>query len=272
MSEQRALDDEELTIPAGYVSNLFDLAGRVAVVTGASSGLGRAIAIGYAQAGVTVILADVNDAGNAETATIIAEQGGTARTHHLDVTAKAEVDALAARVVADHGRVDILVNSAGSAFRAAAEEFPEDRFDFILDLNLKGTYLCCQAFGRVMLEQGKGSIINLASIGSFIAYPWASAYLASKGGVLGVTRALALEWRDRGVRVNGIGPTLMDSPLTRNAAQRTSITADFIKARMLRPRLGLPRELIGAAIFLASDAAELVTGHTIMCDDGYLVA
>ena len=123
-----------------------------------------------------------------------------------------------------------------------------------------------------MLAQGKGSIINLASIGSFVAYPWASAYLASKGGVLGITRALALEWRDRGVRVNGIGPTLMDSPLTRQAAQRTSLTADFIKARMLRPRLGLPRELIGAAIFLASDASELVTGHTIMCDDGYLTA
>ena len=100
-----------------------------------------------------------------------------------------------------------------------------------------------------MLAQGKGSIINLASIGSFIAYPWASAYLASKGGVLGITRGLALEWRDRGVRVNGIGPTLMDSPLTKAAAATTSITADLIKARMLRPRLGLPRELIGAAIF-----------------------
>lgn len=272
MTEQRALDDDELTIPAGYVANLFDLAGRVAVVTGSGSGLGRAIAIGYAQAGVTLVLADVNDSGAAETATIIAKQGGIARAHRLDVTSKAEVEALAERVVAEHGRVDILVNSAGSAFRSPAEEFPEDRFDFILDLNLKGTYLCCQAFGRRMLDQGKGSIINLASIGSFIAYPWASAYLASKGGVLGVTRALALEWRDRGVRVNGIGPTLMDSPLTRTAAQRSSITADWIKARMLRPRLGLPRELIGAAIFLASDAAELVTGHTIMCDDGYLVA
>jgi NAD(P)-dependent dehydrogenase (short-subunit alcohol dehydrogenase family) len=182
------------------------------------------------------------------------------------------VDALADLVVERHGRVDILVNSAGAAFRAPAEDFPEERLDFILDLNLKGTYLCCQAFGRKMLAQGKGSIINLASIGSFIGYPWASAYLASKGGVLGLTRAMALEWRDRGVRVNGIGPTLMDSPMTRAAALRTSITADFIKARMLRPRLGLPREVIGAAIFLASDAAELVTGHTIMCDDGYLVA
>jgi NAD(P)-dependent dehydrogenase (short-subunit alcohol dehydrogenase family) len=264
--------DQELTIPADYVAGLFDLTGRVAVVTGAGSGLGRAISIGYAQAGVKVVVADVNDDGAAETVRLIGEHGGEARADHLDVTVREEVDALADRVVEQHGRVDILVNSAGSAFRSPAEEFPEDRFDFIVGLNLKGTYLCCQGFGRKMLDQGKGSIINLASIGSFVAYPWASAYLASKGGVLGVTRALALEWRDRGVRVNGIGPTLMDSPLTRMAAQRTSITADFIKARMLRPRLGLPRELIGAAIFLASDASELVTGHTLMCDDGYLTA
>jgi len=272
MTEQRPLDDEELRVPAGYVANLFDLAGRVAVVTGGGSGLGQAIAVGYAQAGVTVIVADVNDAGSDETVARITAQGGAAHAHHLDVTSRADVDALADLVVERHGRVDILVNSAGAAFRSPAEDFPEEKLDFILDLNLKGTYLCCQSFGRKMLAQGKGSIINLASIGGFIAYPWASAYLASKGGVLGITRAMALEWRDRGVRVNGIGPTLMDSPMTRAAAQRTSITADFIKGRMLRPRLGLPRELIGAAIFLASDAAELVTGHTIMCDDGYLVA
>jgi NAD(P)-dependent dehydrogenase (short-subunit alcohol dehydrogenase family) len=272
VTEQRAPDDEELLVPPGYVSRMFDLAGRVAVVTGGGSGIGQAIATGFAQAGVTVIVADVNDAGSAETVARIVAQDGRAVAHHLDVTSSAGVDALADLVVETHGRVDILVNSAGSAFRAPAEDFPEDRLDFILELNLKGTYLCCQSFGRKMLAQGKGSIINIASIGGFIAYPWASAYLASKGGVLGVTRGMALEWRDRGVRVNGIGPTLMDSPLTRSVAQRTSVTADFIKARMLRPRLGLPRELIGAAIFLASDAAELVTGHTIMCDDGYLVA
>ena len=261
-----------LDIPPGYVAGLFDISGRVAVITGGGSGLGRAIGIGYAQAGARVVLADVDDAGAAESSRIIRAQGHAAHAEHLDVTDRLQVEALADAVVARHGRVDILVNSAGSAFRSPAEEFPEDRLDFILDLNLKGTYLCGQAFGRKMLAQGKGSIINLASIGSFVAYPWASAYLASKGGVLGITRAFALEWRDRGVRVNGIGPTLMDSPLTRQAAQRTSLTADFIKARMLRPRLGLPRELIGAAIFLASDASELVTGHTIMCDDGYLAA
>ncbi|HKZ91357.1 MAG TPA: SDR family oxidoreductase [Candidatus Limnocylindrales bacterium] len=264
--------DEGLHIPPDYVANLFDISGRVAVITGGGSGLGRAIGVGYAQAGATVVLADVNDSGATETVRLIEEQGHSAYAEHLDVTDRTQVEALADAVVERHGGVDILVNSAGSAFRSPAEEFPEDKLDFILDLNLKGTYLCGQAFGRKMLAQGKGSIINLASIGSFIAYPWASAYLASKGGVLGITRAFALEWRDRGVRVNGIGPTLMDSPLTRRVGQTTSLTADFIKARMLRPRLGLPRELIGAAIFLASDASELVTGHTIMCDDGYLTA
>ena len=264
--------EDGLTIPPDYVATLFDIAGRVAVITGGGSGLGRAIAIGYAQAGVHVVAADVNDDGTAETVRLVTDQGHAAEAAHLDVTQRVEIEALADAVVDRHGRVDILVNSAGSAFRSPVEEFPEDKLDFILDLNLKGTYLASQAFGRKMLAQGKGSIINLASIGSFVAYPWASAYLASKGGVLGITRAMALEWRDRGVRVNGIGPTLMDSPLTRQAAQRTSLTADFIKARMLRPRLGLPRELIGAAIFLASDASELVTGHTVMCDDGYLTA
>jgi len=265
-------DPHGMDIAPGYVSQLFDLDGRVAVVTGAGSGLGRAIAIGYAQAGVTVVLADVDESATAETGARIAEQGGTVHPERLDVTDKAAVDALADSVVERFGRVDILVNSAGTAFRCPAEDFPEDRFDSILDLNLKGTYLCCQAFGRKMLAQGKGSIINLASIGSFIAYPWASAYLASKGGVLGITRAMALEWRDRGVRVNGIGPTLMDSPMTSMAATTTTLTADWITGRMLRPRLGKPRELIGAAIFLASDASELVTGHTLMCDDGYLTA
>ena len=264
--------DDGLTIPRDYVSRIFDIAGRVAVITGGGSGLGRAIAIGYAQAGTTVVLVDVNEDGLAGTLARLSEQGFEGHAEHVDVTSSVEVEACAARVEALHGRVDILVNSAGMAFRSPAEEFPEDKLDAVLALNLKGTYLCCQAFGRRMLAQGRGSIINLASIGSFIAYPWASAYLASKGGVLGITRAMALEWRDRGVRVNAIGPTLMDSPMTTQAAQRTSLTADFIKSRMLRSRLGLPRELIGAAIFLASDAAELVTGHTLMCDDGYLTA
>ncbi len=266
------MSSDETSVPLGYARDIFDLTGRVAVITGGGSGLGQAISIGYAQCGVTVVVADVNEDGAAETVATIAEQGGSAQALSLDVTKRSQCVDVANAVLREHGRIDVLVNSAGGAHRSPAEEFPEERFDYIIELNLKGTYLCCQAFGNVMLEQGKGSIINMASIGSFIAYPLSSAYLASKGGVAQVTKVMALEWRERGVRVNGIGPTLMESPMTRKAAQTTSLTADFIKDRMIRQRVGLPRELIGAAIFLASDASELVTGHTIMCDDGYMTA
>lgn len=257
---------------ANYVSGLFDLQGKGAAVTGAGSGLGAAIAIGLARAGAHTHLLDINEEGMRATAEAIQEHGGLAHVWHCDVTSRQQVDEVE-RSIADLGvRTQILVNSAGSAFRCAAEDFPEEAFDRIIALNLKGTYLPCQAFGRAMLAHGSGSIINIASIGGFVAYPWASAYLASKGGVVQLTRSLALEWGPRGVRVNGIGPTLMESALTARAASTTSITSDFIKSRMLQQRLGLPEQLIGAAIFLASEASALVNGHTLMCDDGYLVA
>lgn len=260
------------SVPAGYASTLFDLKDRVAVITGGGSGLGAAIAIGYAQVGVKVALLDVNNEGMLETESVIKSQGGAAMSLQCDVTSKDDLKRASLEVLKTYSRVDILVNSAGSAFRCPAEDFPEDKLDFILNLNLKGTYLAGQVFGNIMLKQEKGSIINIASIGGFIAYPLASAYLASKGGVVQLTKSFALEWGSRGVRVNGIGPTLMDSPLTKKAGATTSVTTDFIKGRMLKDRLGLPRELVGAAIFLGSDASLLVNGHTIMCDDGYLIA
>ena len=270
VSEQE--DDDELVIPADYVAHLFDLAGRVAVVTGGGSGLGQAIAIGYAQAGVTVILADVNDAGTAETVARIAEQGGRAYPDHLDVTDKAEVDALADSVVERFGRVDILVNSAGTAFRVAGRGLPRGHASTSSSTSTSRAPTCAaRPSAARCLPRARAASSTWRPSARFIAYPWASAYLASKGGVLGVTRGLALEWRDRGVRVNGIGPDAHGLAADAWPRTTTSLTADFIKARMLRPRLGLPRELIGAAIYLASDAASLVTGHTIMCDDGYLV-
>lgn len=265
------MSDGGKTSPSDFVSGLFDITGRVAVVTGAGSGLGAAIAIGYAQAGAKVVLADINTAGAEATAKTISDNGGVATVCEVDVTKRASIDRAAERSVSEFGRVDILVNSAGTAFRSPVEDFPEDKFDLIIALNLKGTYMACQSFGRLMLDQGKGSIVNISSIGGVIAYPLSSAYLASKGGVVQITKSFALEWRNRGVRVNAIGPTLMESPLTVKAAQTTSLTADFITDRMIRRRLGLPHELVGAAIFLASDASELVTGHTLMCDDGYTI-
>ncbi len=262
--------DEGLNVPSDYVADLFNLSDRVAVVTGGGSGLGAACSIGFAQAGAEVVVADINLAGAQKTTAVIGRQGGTAHARPVDVTDKGAVEELADWVVHELGGVDILLASAGKSFRSPVEEFPEDEFDAVIELNLKGVYLCGQAFGRKMLTQGSGSIINMASIGGFIAYPWVSAYLASKGGVVQITRAMAMEWRNRGVRVNAIGPTLMDSPLTKTGAKKSTVTSDFIIGRMPRDRLGLPRELIGAAIFLASDASELVTGHTVMCDDGYL--
>lgn len=255
-----------------YVERLFSLQGRHCAVTGAGSGLGSAIAIGVARAGAIVHLLDINEEGMQATAQEVQSLGGEAHVWACDVTQRSQIEAVQSDISKAGGTVGILVNSAGSAFRCAAEDFPEEEFDRIIALNLKGTYLPAQAFGREMLTRGHGSIINIASIGGFVAYPWASAYLASKGGVVQLTRSLALEWGPRGVRVNGIGPTLMDSALTARVAATTSVTADFIKSRMLRPRLGIPEELIGAAIFLASDASSLVNGHTLMCDDGYLIA
>lgn len=263
---------EKPILPAGFVSNLFSLDGRVAAVTGGGSGLGQAMAVGLAQAGASVAVLDVNDEGAAETVAAIEAGGGVARALRCDVTDSTAVNSVADEIVDHFGRVDVLVNSAGTAFRCAAEEFPEDRFDAVLNLNLKGTYLPCQSFGRKMLAQGTGSIVNIASIGGFIAYPHASAYLASKGGVVQVTRALALEWIGR-VRVNAIAPTLMRTPLTARVGQVSSVTSDFILARLLREgRLGEAHEIVGAAVFLASDASALVTGHTLPVDDGYLIA
>src|SRR5262249_21028456 len=206
-------------VPAGFVDSLFSLEGRVAVVTGGGSGLGAAMAKGLAQAGASLAVVDIDDRGAARTVATIEEQGGTAVRIHCDVSVKASVGELAQRVGTEPGSVGGLVNSAGMAFRSPAEDFPEDRFDAIVALNLKGTYLPCQAFGRAMLAQGKGSIVNIASIGGFVAYPHASAYLSTKGGIVQLTRALALEWADRGVRVNGIAPGLCDSPLTRARAK-----------------------------------------------------
>lgn len=263
---------EGFRVPKGYARELFSLDERVAVVTGGASGLGAAIAVGLAQCGATVVVADIDNDAAKQVCSHIKSQGGHSASSHADVTDADSVAELADSTSEQYGRIDVLVNSAGWAFRAPAETYPEDVFDRVLAINLKGTFLTCQHIGRRMLEAGKGSVINLASIGAFVAYPGSSAYLASKGAVVQLTRSLSLEWSPRGVRVNAIGPTLIDTPLTRSAREAASETAEFIEARMPRRRLGSPSQIIGAAVFLASDASELVTGHTLMCDDGYLTA
>ena len=253
-----------------FLQKLFGLEGRVAVVTGGASGLGAAFSNGLAAAGATVVVADINEELATQVVGEIEAAGGTAEFRPVDVTDVQAVNAFADDVVAGHGHVDVLVNSAGAAHRSPIEDFAEEAYDRILALNLKGTYFMSQALGRKMLARGKGSIINIASIGGFIAYPHASAYLASKGGVVQATKSFALEWNGR-VRVNAIAPGLCETPLLKKvlAESGSSSTTDFIQHRMLGPLIQ-PNELVGAAVFLAGDGAAKVTGHTLAVDDGYL--
>lgn len=260
------------SVPEGFTKDLFRLDEKVALVTGGASGLGEAMGCGLAQAGATVVVADVNTEAAESVAQVICDRGGRAECVELDVTKRDKVNAVVADIAQRYGHVDVLVNSAGTAIRHAAEDFPEDAWDRVVTLNLKGSFLACQAVGRQMLSQGKGSIINMASIGASIAYPLTTAYLQSKGGVAQLTRSLALEWAQRGVRVNAIAPGLFNTPLVAANNQTTSTTSEFIMARTPMGRLGEPKEVVGPVIFLASDAASMVTGHVLQVDGGYLIS
>jgi NAD(P)-dependent dehydrogenase (short-subunit alcohol dehydrogenase family) len=255
--------ESDLDVPADYATSIFRLDGRVAVVTGGAGGLGGAIASGFAQAGATVIIAD-RDIDRAEK--LSTEIGREfAHAYEIDVTSATSVK----DVVQNYGGGDVLVNSAGMATRHPAEDFPENEWDLIMRVNVKGTFLACQGFGRQMLEQGNGSIINLASIASFAGYPRSTAYLQSKGAVAQMTRSLAIEWIGRGVRVNALAPSIFDTALTRGADTTDNSTSDWVLERTPIGRRGLPKEIVGPALFLATEASSMVTGHLLSVDGGF---
>jgi NAD(P)-dependent dehydrogenase (short-subunit alcohol dehydrogenase family) len=266
------VSSHEPEVAPGFVDGLFSLEGKPALVVGGGSGLGEAISIGFTQAGGTVVIADINDEASRAVVESVADRPNPPVFIHVDVTSRASIDALVDEVGERFGRIDVLVNCAGSASRHLAEDFPEEVWDRIIALNLKGTFMTCQAVGRKMLAQGSGSIINIASIGASIAYPHTTAYLQSKGAVAQMTRSLALEWIDRGVRVNAIAPSLFDTPLVRMNDAQKSLTSEFIMARTPIGRKGQPYEVVGPAIFLASDASAMVVGHILQVDGGYLIA
>jgi NAD(P)-dependent dehydrogenase (short-subunit alcohol dehydrogenase family) len=244
---------------------LFSLEDRTAVVTGAASGLGRAIAVGLAQAGASVVAADLTGSALAD---VVDEIGGNrAVAVAADVTRRDEVEAMVREVVARTGRVDVLVNSAGIGARGAADEYPADLWERVLAVNLTGTFTCCQVAGQHMLRAGSGSIVNIASIGGLVGWAGSLGYQASKGGVVQLTRTLAVEWAHRGVRVNAIAPCTFETAVV---ARQREVEPDLYPAMLARiplGRFGQPGENVGPALFLASDAATMVTGH-ILTDNG----
>ncbi len=247
--------------------NLFDLTGRVAVVTGGGGGLGQAIAQGLAAFGARLVVADLDRARAEVAAKEIVQAGGVARGAPVDVTQAASVQALAEDVVAGEGRVDILVNAAGVFAVAPAMELEADTWSRVLDVNLTGVFLATRALGAVMVRQGGGKVINLASVSSTVANPGYAAYAASKGGVAQLTRVLGVEWCRHGVNVNAIGPALVETELTRAFLTDATRRAAAL-ARIPIGRLGQPSDVVGAAVFLASSASDFVVGQIIYVDGG----
>jgi NAD(P)-dependent dehydrogenase (short-subunit alcohol dehydrogenase family) len=249
----------------------FDLTGRCAVVVGGTSGLGREIALGLARAGADVVATsrrrDQVDAVAAE----IESEGRRSMRVCSDVLERDTLEALHASVLREFGSADILVNAAGVTQRVPTIDCTEESWQRIFDTNLTGTLRACQIFGRTMLKQERGSIINIASLSSFVAFHEVAAYGASKAGVAALTRSLAVEFAPSHVRVNGIAPGIFPTDLNRELLFTTARGREEI-LRTPMGRFGRLEEVSGAAVFLASDAASFVTGEILTVDGGYLAS
>jgi NAD(P)-dependent dehydrogenase (short-subunit alcohol dehydrogenase family) len=248
----------------------FNLKGRVAVVTGGGQGIGIACVEALAEAGAHVYIADRNPKAAAEARAAMTAIGHATDVIDLDVTKPAEVDASAERVMAEKGRIDVLVCNAGIARAFPAEDGTDHDWLDVIDVNLNGVFWCCRAFGRPMLAAGRGSIVNIGSMSGFIVNkPQGQAsYNASKAGVHHLTKSLAAEWGGRGVRVNAVAPTYVNTPLTaRDRANKAMFDVWMENTPMAR--MGEPDEIAAVVLFLASDAASLMTGSIVLADGGY---
>jgi NAD(P)-dependent dehydrogenase (short-subunit alcohol dehydrogenase family) len=250
---------------------LMDLTGRVAVVIGATSGIGRAIALGLADAGADVVPVGRRAKLAAEAAREVESRGRRSAPLTADVTDPKSVEALAAAAIAKFGKVDILVNAAGRTIRRPTLEVDDSEWNAILDTNLTGILRACRVFGRHMIERKYGRIVNIGSLTSVVALHEVAAYGASKAGVAALTKSLAVEWAPHGVCVNAILPGVFRTALNEGLLDGTDRGRELLLRTPMR-RFGKPEECVGAAIFLASEAASFVTGHLLAVDGGFLAS
>jgi NAD(P)-dependent dehydrogenase (short-subunit alcohol dehydrogenase family) len=251
----------------------YDLSGRTAVVTGAARGIGLATTEALCQAGARVVMADLDDGAVRVSAATLMAQGHRVEAARLDVTDRFAVEALRDDVLQAHGAVDILVNNAGIALsNTPAEGMTDERWLKVLDVNLNGVFWCARAFGQAMLAAGRGTVVNLGSMSGFIVNrPQEQAhYNASKAAVHHLTRSLAAEWASRGVRVNAVAPTYIETDLVRDVITGNKVLFDAWVGGTPMARIGRPDEVASAILFLASDASSLMTGSIVLVDGGYV--
>ena len=250
------------------------LSGKVVLVTGAGSGIGRAIALTSAEEGARVVVSDIAVEGGEETVRAIVEAGGEAAFVRADVSNAAEVEALVGAAVESYGRLDCAVNNAGiEGVLATTAEYPEETWNRVLGINLTGVFLCMKHEIPRMLEAGGGAIVNVASILGLVGFATAPAYTAAKHGVVGLTKVAALDYSALGVRVNALCPGFIETPMVMERGVEAGAHPEvYQQIAELHPikRLGRPQEMANAAVWLCSDASSFVTGHALTADGGYV--